>query len=86
MKEINDAEEHYLAAQKSFHDAKKKLVDAETRLIETKINREQAHEQMRKFKESDPNVEKSLRDISIDRFRENHPELIQEISDRSKIK
>lgn len=74
---IEGAEKRYLEAQKNLAKAKRAWTEAETLVINTRLQMEKLREQLRVFKLSDPNVPIELREQEIERFREANPDLVE---------
>lgn len=79
LKQIAEAENKYKAAQLQMAKAKKAWVDAESLVIETKINLERLQQKMREFKENDTTYVPDARDEDIARLKANLAELLKKV-------
>jgi hypothetical protein len=76
ISQIEILEKDLKLARATLAAAKKQWIDAETDLINKKIQLERAQESLRIFRATSPIQEKTMRDSIIDEFRDNYPELV----------
>lgn len=76
---IEAADKEYADAKRAFMDAKRKVLDCETELLNAKLRKERLVEELRINRNTVPSAtpEKSLRDLDLERFRAEHPELVE---------
>jgi hypothetical protein len=83
LDEIAEAEQAYQDAKKKLSDAKKVWTQAETAVIETKINLDRFKEKLRVYRSVTPNyVVVEAREREIEEFRLRHPKLVEEARER----
>ena len=76
---LAEAEKDYADAKKVVAQCKKQCIDAETKLIEAKLNKEKLEEALRIDKNTVPSLtpEMSAREKEIEQFRQNNPEVVE---------
>jgi len=62
------------------------VIDAETRLIEAKITHDRAKEALRVYKNTTPKHIMERRDLEIEKFRDDHKELVEWARNRDQDK
>jgi hypothetical protein len=82
--QLSEAEEDYQRASRLHVKAKKAVVDAETIVIEAKLRFEKFVEALRIFRNSHVQPEVILRDQEIEKFRQDHPELVELAKERDR--
>lgn len=82
------AQREYEHAQKSLARAKKVLIAAETETINHKLHLDRIKEELRVHRATIPSThpEIELRDIEIDKFRQDHPEIVAFAKERDQNK
>ena len=86
LDQLETIEYSYLSAKRKLIEIQKQYADIETLLIELKINKEKLTEELRVFRKTNASQPLSLRDLEIEKFRKNNPELCQWASERDKPK
>jgi hypothetical protein len=74
---LEEADREVVDAKKVLAEAKKRWTDAETDLIGAKINRDRAKETLRVYRNVTPKCDPDQRDLELERFRAEHPELVE---------
>jgi hypothetical protein len=69
-------------------EAKKRWTDAETKLISANVYRDNVREELRLHRNTVPRHEPTRRDIEIEEFRKNNPEVVElaRLRDEEKVK
>lgn len=83
---LAEADREVTDAKKALAEAKKRWTDTETNLISAKINRDRIRESLRVHRSITPRYEPDLRDLDIERFRKDNPELCEWARERDRIK
>jgi hypothetical protein len=83
---LAEAEREILATKKALAEAKKRWTDIETTLISAKINRDRIKEALRVYRKTTPGYEPDARELEIERFRKDNPELVEWARQRDRIK
>jgi len=88
LQEIAVAEQEYQDAKKALAEAKRKWVDAETEVIHAKLKKERLVEELRINRNTVPPETPVMeqRELDIERFRQDHPELVEWARQRDGIK
>jgi hypothetical protein len=73
-------------AKRKLVDAKKRWTEAETLLINASLQRDRIREELRVHRVTVPRHEPSHRDIEIERFRQDNPEIVEFAKERDKPK
>jgi hypothetical protein len=76
LEQISTAEIDYQQAKHLLVEAKKRVSEIETTVIEVKLRFERSVELLRQHRNSHVQPEIILRDQEIERFRLDHPELV----------
>lgn len=71
------AEKELVEAKANLTKARRAVTDAESKVIETKLNRDRAKESLRVFRNRTPKHVPERRDLEIEQFRIDHPELVE---------
>jgi hypothetical protein len=74
--QLEDATSEFQSAKKDLAAAKKRWTEAETKLINAKLQKERAEEALLEHLNTTPRYDPSLQDLEIETFREKHPELV----------
>ncbi len=74
---LAEAEREVVDAKKALAEAKKRWTDAETDLISAKITRDRIKEELRVYRKTTPKYDPDQRDLDIERFRKDNPELCE---------
>lgn len=82
VEHISEAETDYKQASLMLTEAKKRVVEIETRVIEVKLRFEKYVEMLRVSRNSTPQPEILQRDSEIEDFRISHPELVAMAKER----
>jgi hypothetical protein len=80
--QLQEAEKEWHQAKRSFAEMKKKLTDAETKVVDSKIALDRAKEAWRIHKATTPKYETNRRDEDIEQFRKDHPDIVAEALER----
>lgn len=83
---LDEAEKEMQSAQRGLAEAKKRWTEAETKLINIKINRDRIKEELRVHRATTPKYEPSKRDEDIEAFKIKHPELVEWAKERDRNK
>jgi hypothetical protein len=79
LQQIAETEVLYAEAQVKMREAKKVWIEAESLVIEHKINLENLREQLRMHEMTTPNYKPTLREQDIEAFRLRMPELLKKV-------
>lgn len=82
---LAEAEKELHEARSKLAEAKKRWTDAETNVISAKLNRDRVKEELRVHRNTVPKYEPDSRDLDIERFRVENPELMEWIRERDKV-
>jgi len=82
LSKLAEAEKELYEARNALSEAKKKWTAAETNVISAKINRDRVKEELRVYRNTTPNYEPDAQDLDLERFRNQHPELMEWIRER----
>jgi hypothetical protein len=74
---LAEAEKDWLESKRKLAEAKKRWTDAETSLINASIHRDRVREELRVHRNTVPRHELSRRDLEIEEFRQNNPEVVE---------
>ena len=74
---LADADREVVDAKKALAEAKKRWTDAETDLISAKISRDRIKEQLRVHRNVTVKYDPDQRDLELERFRKDNPELVE---------
>lgn len=74
---LAEAEKEMAEAKKALAEAKRRWTDAETDLISAKINRDRIKEDLRVYRKVTVRYDPDSRDLEIERFRKDNPELVE---------
>lgn len=77
INKLAEAEREVVDAKKALAEAKKRWTDAETNLITAKINRDRTKESLRVYRNVTVKYDPDSRDLEIERFRADNPELVE---------
>lgn len=77
IKKLAEADREVVDAKKALAEAKKRWTDAETDLITAKITRERIKEELRVYRNVTVRYDPDGRDLEIERFRKDNPELVE---------
>lgn len=77
LDQIKKAETEHQHAKSKLAKAKRDLTNAETDLINTKLHVARLREQLRVYRNTTPRNDLSARDLEIQKFREEYPELCE---------
>lgn len=77
LDQIEKAETEHRHAKAKFAKAKRDVVNAETDVVNTKLHVARLREQLRVYRNITPKDEPSARDLEIQRFREDNPEVCE---------
>lgn len=80
------AEKELVEAKTNLTKARRAVTEAESQVIETKLNRDRAKEALRVFRNRTPKYAPEKRELEIDQFRLDHPELVEWARKRDKDK
>lgn len=86
INKLVEADKEIANAKRALSEAKKRWTDAETNLISAKINRDRVKEELRVYRRTTPRYEPDQRDLDIERFRKDNPELVEWARQRDGIK
>lgn len=82
LSKLAEAEKELYEARNALSEAKKKWTAAETNVISAKLNRDRVKEELRIHRNTTPRYEPDARELDLERFREEHPELMEWIRER----
>ena len=74
---LTHAEKEVVEAKNNLTKAQRAVTDAESKVIEAKINRDRAKEALRVFRNRSPKQVMERRELEIEKFRTDHPELVE---------
>lgn len=77
MNGLAEAEKELHDAKRALAEAKKRWTDAETNVISAKLKKDRIKEELRVYRKTTPKYEPDQRDLDIERFREENPELCE---------
>lgn len=86
INKLAEADREVIDAKKALAEAKKRWTDAETNLISAKINRDRIKEDLRVYRRITVRHDPDARDLEIERFRQDNPELVEWARQRDGIK
>jgi hypothetical protein len=86
VNKLAEAEREVVDAKKALAEAKRRWTDAETDLISAKIQRDRAKEELRVYRNVTPKYDPDNRDLEIERFRRDNPELVEWARERDGLK
>ena len=72
-----NAEQTLSDAKEELAEAKMVWLNAETEVVNARVARDRALENLRVFKAADPNVPPDAREMEIERFRQHNPEVVE---------
>ena len=75
LQQLSEVDFDWQKAKRELARAKKLWTDIETNLIELKLRKESIMENLRVFNNTSPIQPPSLRELEIERFRKNNPEI-----------
>jgi hypothetical protein len=82
---VNETERAHEDAKVNLAKAKRAWLDAETFVIETRVNKDRAREALRVYRNTTPNVPLTLRETEIEGFRERNPGIVEWARERDQI-
>lgn len=77
LDKLREAEKEYAESKRKLAEAKKRWTDAETDLINSKLHMDRVKEELRVHRNTVPRHEPSRRDLEIEEFRKNNPEVVE---------
>ena len=86
INKLAEADREVTDAKKALAEAKKRWTDAETNLISAKINRDRIKEDLRVYRRTTVRYDPDARDLEIERFRKDNPEVVEWARQRDKLK
>jgi hypothetical protein len=86
LTKLVEAERELQDARNSLADARRRWTAAETDVISAKIHRDRVKEELRVHLVTTPKYEPDYRDLDLERFRTDHPELMEWIRERDEKK
>lgn len=86
LSKLAEAEKDLYEARNALSDAKKKWTAAETKVISAQLNRDRVKEELRVHRNTTPRYEPDARDLDLERFRVENPELMEWIRERDEKK
>jgi hypothetical protein len=86
LAQLAEVDLNWLEAKRKLAQAKKMWTDTETEIIELKLKRDNLTEALRVFRKTDPIQPPSLRDLEIERFRKDNPEVCALAKERDSVK
>lgn len=82
LSKLAEAEKLLHEARNALAEAKRKWTTAETNVISAKLNRDRVKEELRVHRNTTPKYEPDSRDLDIERFRKENPELMEWVRER----
>jgi hypothetical protein len=86
LSQLEEAELDWIEAKRKIAFSKKLLMHAETLLIEIKFRKDNLTEALRVFRNTTPIQPLSLRELEIERFRKDNPEVCAFAKERDDLK
>jgi hypothetical protein len=83
---LAEADKDWLDAKRKLADAKKRWTEAETQLVDASIHKDRVKEELRVHRATTPRHELTHRDLEIERFRLDNPEIVEFAKERDKPK
>lgn len=77
MDKLAEANKAMLEAKRKLSEAKKRWTDAETELVSTSIHRDRVKEELRVYRNITVRHDPSRRDLEVEEFRKNNPEVVE---------
>ncbi len=74
---LAEAEKELHNAKRALAEAKKRWTDAETNVISAKLNRDRIKEELYEYHRTTPKYEPDQRDLDIEKFRKDNPEICE---------
>jgi hypothetical protein len=86
LQQLAEAKKEYERLVRVQAAAKKRLMETETVLIEAKLHKERAEEALEKYRLTVPKYDPSQRDLEVEKFQQDHPELCEWAKQRDQNK
>lgn len=86
LQQIEEVDLDLLDSKRKLAQAKRLWTDTETEIIELKLKKDRLIEVLRVFRNTSPVQPPSIRDLEIERFRRDNPEVCAEAKERDTIK
>ena len=86
LSKLAEAEKELTNTKNLLAEAKRKWTAAETNVISAKIHLDRVKEEIRIHRNTTPRNDPTPQDLDLQRFRDDHPELMEWIRERDKKK
>ncbi len=86
LKQLDDINYDWNEAKRKLAYAKKQLIEIESNMIEISLRRDKAQEALRMFKLTTPIQPLTIRELDIEKFRENNAEVCEFARERDELK
>lgn len=75
--ELAEAEKEWLDAKRSQAAAKKRWTESETKLVNVSVHMSRLKEELRVLRNRNPIQDPTLRELEIEKFRKDNPEIVE---------